>query len=504
MSRSFNLPGGSAGSSNMGRRGPKTGFFQNGVRHAFASGDRDIKGRILPAFDTSMSREDKAFSRSWVPYRNLAADPSEYDEDTKSPPFSGWFQVFKGYRFFGKSSDSFISPLTLRGAVPDSESRCPVFDCFMKAKKAEPGSAWAALLKSDKGDKNDRGILPAPSVLAAVNMYMSSEKGDWENAVFTMPQASLIDLKTKLCVLTPRSMPEPYDPDFPDFLFGDITNPKTGLLVTGTKLTLATNNAIKYNGFRIGRSDQKLDGAAPKAVSDDILARRWELMSDKTLKILTYQEIVNLLLDDGALPVDLIQEACSEFADVNVSRTRGIPADEAEGGKGYPDSRKATAHHAAFSAPYGQDGEQFWGVVNGKTVKVMDGDIDEQIANGVDPSKIKLMRLDKVGGWQTAAALGFKAPTVEEDEPPPPPDEDDAPPPPDEDDAPPPPDDEPEAPKADSKAAYEKASSKAAGGLTAAEAQELESLSNLVRDGANLDADQLSRLVNLNMRKGGN
>lgn len=483
------MTGGTKGAANMGKRGPKTGFFHSQIRHAFASGDREIQGRILPAFDTSLSVEDKAYKTSYVAYRDMSAEPSEYDQDTNTPPFTGWFQLFKGYRFVGRSMDSFISPLTLRGIVPDTDSRCPLFDCYMKAKKSD-NPDWTGLIGNKNASKDERGVLPAPSVLAVLNMYLKTEKDGWENAAFTMPQASLIDFKTKLSVLTPRSMPEPYDPDFPDFLFGDITHPNTGLMVTGAKIALATNAAIKFNGFRIGRSERNLDGVAKRPVTDDVLARRYDLSSDSVLKILSYQDIVNLILDDGFLPYDLVAEACSEFADVSESRVKGTPVTQTKESRTPSKAAGQAAEDKLLSRDTGARGDTYWTVSGGKTVKVAGSEITERVENGEDPKTIKVMHLDKTGGWQTAADMGWKASS--EDEAPPPPDEDDAPPPPDEDDAPPPPDDDaPPAPDDDGQS-----------GLTADELQELNELNQAVLAGTTLKSKQLTRMVELQSKKG--
>lgn len=417
--RSFRIAGGSQSDKAMAQGQGRIGFFQKGVNNIKPSGKHPLQGRILPARDPEMSPSDSAWAASVIPYRDMIS--GELDPDTQSPAFTGWYANVLGYRFFGRGSEDLLSPQTLKGLVGDSpisteDAADPIQDIFNFA--AESGNEdWVAMTKKPE-KKNSRSPIPLASKLSLLNMYVKTSKAGWENAVVVVSRSALENLKLKLCWPTPRSI-EPLDPKFPDYLYGDVTAPKTGLLTTITSIELEN---ISVNGFVFATKDFTLDGAQRMALKDaeqnKILAARYDLTSSDTLKILTYQQIVDFLVDDGTIPYELIQQACGDCANVPPSKRQNTTVSAGTRTAGRP------AREEVETEPEAEPVQQRPAKGGAATAPLRRNPVDEAEA-------------DQISG------LGEEAPEAPEDEAPPAPEEDEAPPAPEEE-APAAPEPEPE------------------------------------------------------------
>lgn len=463
--RSFRIAGGSQSDKAIAKGQGMIGFFQKGVNVVKPSGKHPLSGRILPARDPGMNPEDSAWANSVVPYRDMAS--GELDEDTQSPAFANWYTNVFGYRFFGRGSEDFLSPQTLKAIAGDGvsaeDAADPIQDIFNFAQDCD-NPDWVELTKKPE-KKNSRSVVPLASKLSLLNMYVKTGKGAWENAAVIVSRSALENLKLKLCWPTPRSI-EPVDPKFPDYLYGDVTAVKTGLLTTIQPIRLEN---IDINGFVFSTKDFTLEGAQRMPIKDDkkVLAARYDLLSSEVLKILTYQQIVDFLVQDGTIPYELIQAACGQNANIGSSprqntttsagtRTAGRtskpepePEEEPEaepittrpaasGGKAEklkpnpldaaenddaipgigeapeapeeeaPEAPEAPEEDAPPApeedAPEPEPEPELWASIDRAVSKKPVSEIEAAIQAGCS---VKVMQLDKQGGWQLPAALGL-------------------------------------------------------------------------------------------------
>jgi len=484
MSRSFQLQGGSRGSVEIGARGPKTGFFQKGVKHVYPSKDRALMGRILPARDNSLSQSDDAWLTSFVPYRDMTADPADYDKDTGTQPFTDWFVTFQGHKFFGRDNDSFVSPLTLKG-VEGADTNDPIFQCYMYVKRSD-NAELKKYIERPKEVK-EKASIPLPSYIVAMNMYSVDAKDNWENAIITMTTSGLTHLKGLLSEYTPRSQPDAYDPNFQDYLFGDITDPTTGLMVTGSMFTAENNSSVKFNGFRIGKSAKALEGIQTRAVDTDVLARRYNLSSDETLKILNYQQLLDIWVAEEAIPFEIIKAACGEYGDVGGAKystgnrdtiRESIESRDSTVGAGIvntpfkptPPSPPKAPDNSLAPSKRAHTEEKFWVAVGDSDPTLMNkSDLVGELSNGILPSVgVNIMDELQTKSWDTPASYGLLTPV---------------------------------GPREDNPVSNNKTPS-SGGSLTEAEAEELKTLKDKVISNKDVATEDIIRMTELSAKAG--
>ena len=436
VGRSFRVSGGSKSDNNVEASSQLLGLFQRGVDFTYPKEDRELKGRILPARNADLQPEDKAWLGSVAPYRDITS--GDLDPDTSSPAFTAWYTNVQAYRFFGKTQESFLSPATLRdlmGAGASIEDTAdPIEDCGRFAKRS--GNAGWEQLIIKPNTRNGQAVIPWAKKQTVFNMYLPDKKGIWRvTAVITSRQA-LLDLKTQLAWPTPRSL-EPVDPQWENYLFGDITNPVNGLAVRLKKKQLGQ---ISCNAFVISDEEFGLRGVERKPVKDaKILEARYDLQSNATLKIFTYQELVNFLVEDGAIPHQLIVEACEGRADIPNARKQNThtssPAPRQEAPKDDEDfipgaftpTPKATSAHnipeASDAMPEAPDDDmpeapedEMPEAPEEEPEKEYFTSIKKVVARHTESQireltkvhgNINVMNLDKSLGWQKASVLGL-------------------------------------------------------------------------------------------------
>lgn len=304
--------GGSSGDEALdkSRGGGAMSMFQDGVDYLYTKKDKPIFMRILPARDNSMSVEDTARLGSVVPYRDVAS--GIMDKGTNSEAFTAWYLTIRANRFFGKNGVSFISPLTMglfAGATPEDKAD-PVLDVYRWLKEhGGPGTKYASL--TDKDNKN--GYFKSPGDAVIMNVCYK-DGPTWKNALLMVSKTALADFKETLSLYAARDT-KVHDDNFPKYLFGDITDPQSGLVVSTTTKKMDTGN--DYVGFAIGDSDKEIVGTQSHPVGQDVLDARYELLSDETLKIPTYQEIVDYMVIDGSVPIEVIEAACGHMATID-------------------------------------------------------------------------------------------------------------------------------------------------------------------------------------------
>jgi hypothetical protein len=315
MSRQFNVQGGSASDSVAeAGGGGVAGIFQHGVK-ALQPGarDRDVYVRILPAFDPHLALHDQSYRQSVGEYR---LRDGQIDSDTKSEAFTPWYLQVIAYTYLGNTKEGILSPLTLKGmgGVSLEECACPIHDLYQKARNSDRPD-WKALAFAEKeADRRDIA-LPFQPVHVLFNALWTVGNKGWEQGVFMLKTTGLKHLKTQLC-WPARADSAPLDRNWPHYLLGDVTNPETGLTARVYKSQVGT---VETYCAHMTMEDFKSTGCQVMPVGPQQLQNRRILGSDETLKLLTYQEIVDWVLYDGFLPRDLVREACGARANIPAS-----------------------------------------------------------------------------------------------------------------------------------------------------------------------------------------
>ena len=144
---------------------------------------------------------------------------------------------------------------------------------------------------------------------------------DDENCVLIITSACLNQLKKRLSLRAGREDPIITE-EFKEFLYGDVTDPKTGSIAKIRETHMEENTLMKFAGLFFSDKDGYLEGREESPITDDVLASRYDISdTDEVTKIKTYDEILELMVSDGAVPYNVIVRACSRYAE------NGIPSE---------------------------------------------------------------------------------------------------------------------------------------------------------------------------------
>jgi hypothetical protein len=442
MSRQFNAMGGSA-ADQASRSGKKIGLFHKGIDVLFPSSKKFIEGRILPSRDHTMNKADGDYLKSWIPYRDAALG---VDSKTNQPVFTGFYNFLKMFTFFGNNGEHIVSPVSLRSfamadgaTISPEEWACPISDIHNGIKadiqQGRLSEEYEYLIKRPEGKPGPgtpRWKVPYPSTKGILNFWGHDGDGKYKSSILVVTQTAIENLQ-KILNAYQRAGVEPIDPDWPNYLYGDITNPDNGLMVSVVMKTTDTGN--KFSGFQLSpNGDDSLDGLQKRQVPANVMESRHDLGSSDTIKILSYQELVDFLVMDRDIPVDIIKKYCGHMANIGGVESTGQTTPSAA-----DNNMSATVKTTVVTSPSsagkveGPLDSKFWIVDDsGATAETGGEQVAELIKNGRSPNTIQLCdTTDTAAGWKTADVFGFQ---MVQDTPPPPP-----PPPPSNEQAPPPP-----------------------------------------------------------------
>lgn len=290
----------------------------------------NLNVRILPAFDENMSFADPGRALSWIPYRT-----DEIDAKSGREKLSGWFVMLKTYRYWGRLEQTFFSPsvLDLDDTAKPEDILDPIHMCREIARKSQD-PRWKALTEKPVGTDNqmDKAILCAPSAQAYINAvtWQNAPTGailaeTVQNSIVALSHTGfeyLIEQLDWMMTVEAQQDPNNVDPRWPTYLLGDVTSPDRGRRGWLTQQEAKGNARNAAWTIKFTAADQKLQGSALMPLAGEaamkFLAGRYILNdSANVLNILKPQEIVQLMINDGAIPRDLIQHACSHIADIS-------------------------------------------------------------------------------------------------------------------------------------------------------------------------------------------
>ena len=309
-------------------KGTQGSFFKDGVETFIVSAPKEghsLDIIILPSFD--MDKGPSEFKRSYTAYREQNSD--RLDPVTKTPAFTHWAKACKGYTFFGNQRLNFVSPLTGKAykavkSKKDGKVRLyppahidPIVDIanYIWFNPDEVGKATADLIKPDE---NKRQKFPrAPRSFIISNALVSVDKEPWQFKVIAYSEMAYRDLIGMLAWPTPRSA-QPVSSEFEDFLFGDITSPTTGSILSVS--LKETTGGPAFAGFNISDDNRTLNGRRPvgNLITEDVLNKRVVLNDTDYIDVWSYQRIVDMLVEDKMIPINVIKKAVNQGTIFNV------------------------------------------------------------------------------------------------------------------------------------------------------------------------------------------
>jgi hypothetical protein len=149
------------------------------------------------------------------------------------------------------------------------------------------------------------------------------------NRILMLNSAAFEELINDLDAYRPGNMSS-IDPDWPDFMFGDITNPERAIKFTSQ----AAKTNISFTKMCLGTYDRR---TGLSYVTEDlttrpeILAGRYDLTdTDNLIHIPTYDEVVNQLVTEGTVPYSLIAEVCGKKCERMPENPENTNVDEYE------------------------------------------------------------------------------------------------------------------------------------------------------------------------------
>jgi hypothetical protein len=290
------------------------GFVQSGTKAIQFRATQPGEMRILPSFDYNSHKPDSAeFGTSFTGYRDSSL---KEDYKTRTPGFTSWYFGVIGYTFYGSSRRSFLSPLT--GGNMNRKGVCPLNDVYNYCRNNQDPQVHSIMEKAE-GDMNPRA--QKPRVFGMMNVYYRDpETGDCENQIGIATQASLDLLKRNLAHRAGRGDPV-LSEQWSDFLYGDVTDPMTGLTAFVRETPLDNNPAIKFAGIHFSSRPGYLDGSKPWAIDPStdegkaVLESRYNIQdTDDVTKLASYDDLLQYAVSDGEIPYEAIERACSPYA----------------------------------------------------------------------------------------------------------------------------------------------------------------------------------------------
>lgn len=390
-------------------------FKDPDVRPVFLNLKKPITGFILPGFNEALGEYDESRQSSHCMYRDL----SRQDPETGNPAFTSWFVTVPGYNFYGKGKNTFISPRAIANADP-------IFDCRMAVyARRDAGDTSLMSLVTRPETLKEIHVLPGTMPLTLLNVVCppTNEKEKDQsvrNRVLVIKKSAAKKLFADLDKPRPVSVPTPVDSDWPTFLYGDVTNPKHALFFQSVTEKLETGTDYPALSFGkvvfVDQQTMRVDcNATP--IADQYMQGRYDLCDlNNTIYIPSYDELVELLVDEGLVPYDLIVSVCADKVnrmpakkvETTISTPTYAPADPAPAPQGYAPVASAPMPPAPASAPAPAPAaveREFWVTNNGQTQSMTESQLKEFHAAGFDGP----VMLKTDSAWSTLEHYGLKA-----------------------------------------------------------------------------------------------
>lgn len=304
-------------------------FFKNNLPWVRLAPPRDGEPnmviRILPGMDFSYQDNTEALLSSTEPFK------------TPSGQYTSWAQFVKGYMYFGKLRTHLLSPDTLdvsshkyprKGVDAINDLRRFIYFNSGKYATSNPYTGAPTITQEEakliEFQQNFQASLESctlpskPRTLVLSNiLHKNNTSGEMEQKIGVyseqMFQTLIQIVKHQIPV---NSGLAPVSENYPDLLFGDVTDQNTGCLleVRYCRNSLTNSNILTLTPSKDPNNETRL-GHTIYPVSDDILRKRYILCDpDNVLDIWSYQRQLDLLCKDPLVPVTLLKKAADSGA----------------------------------------------------------------------------------------------------------------------------------------------------------------------------------------------
>ena len=269
------------------------------------------KMRILPCFDYSLYGS-AAFQDSWVPFKT--SDQSN---------FTQWAIPVKGYTYFGKLWEHFLSPATAQPVTSKYAAKFtdPIADLssFIRMSVRNNKTLRDGVtplitqeeleLASQPRESGKFVVLPMkPRAFLLVNALVENkETGAWEPKVVIL-SSQAYKLLTEFLEQRPGRSDPIVSEAFPDYLFGDITDPNDGCILLPKEES--SDSGLKILTLAPSYNSKTLAGHTKFPITGEQLRSRVLLNdTDNVLDIWDYQRILDQMCKDPAIPLEVLEKA---------------------------------------------------------------------------------------------------------------------------------------------------------------------------------------------------
>lgn len=273
-------------------------FFTPGIKAFKPAGrHKDCEVRLLPGVDDSQLGNPD-FLASVTGYRK--ADGS----------FDGFYVAFRAHPYWGITETGMLSPGSLRylypGRYTEQEMKDPIEDCYAVAKR---NAKWRPLTEK-RGSLQP--VLGKATALVFMNALYRHSGRSWDQGILIMSFGCLRHLEQQLDMLQPAGDTRLHCQErYQKYFLGDVTDPQEGLVAKVLKADTSPASPFCLN-YTTGRGYD----VRRMPVDDDVLRRRVDFGADDWFKMPTPQQMVDVMVEDGFLPLELIKKACGNYANV--------------------------------------------------------------------------------------------------------------------------------------------------------------------------------------------
>ncbi len=277
--------------------------------------DHKLKGVILPSYDFTMSLSDESFGAyvgaCWTdqPQKNLER---HFAANAFALPLAM-------YPFLGPRKEHWLSPSNRVNMIGndtiDKDDAADAFDDLNKWIRRNKSLSQAKkdfFLKADK--MTDDPLVPGRSVrYFALNECRDNENQDWHLAL-TMFTSSAYSYMLEQMRWIHQDKTPPRDPNWPNYMLGDPTDPRAALVWHVDKVQLDPKDPQQTNCIKFTEKREFLDeDQRTREISKVTLAKRFLLPDPANWNIPTYEDQVEFMLAnyDPAVTADMIRAACS-------------------------------------------------------------------------------------------------------------------------------------------------------------------------------------------------
>lgn len=277
--------------------------------------DARLRGITYPAFDWTLSMDDKAFGTSFSPCWSSTPDKRLGRHFTPN----AFALPLLIYPYMGEKKEHWFSPGNLRNMIGGEDlSQDDTADAFddlnrwIRRNKNFSQAQKDAFVKAPS--MRDDALVPSRSLrYFSLNRCFDKET-QWHDAVVAYTASAYSYLIEQMRWAHQAQDGPPRDPDFPQYMLGDPTHPDSAIEWHVDKVLLDDKDTTETNVMCFTERQEFLDeNQRTHKFRDEDLERRFLLPDPKNWNIPTYEEQVEYMLNhyDPSVTIDMIKAACA-------------------------------------------------------------------------------------------------------------------------------------------------------------------------------------------------